>query len=1519
MSTVIAFMPMNLRLYDREERDLRTYVSPLFDCAQAPDNVRGVNAHIVADNGGGKSTLLLFFELLFCKPSRQHPRVGEKRVIDYLRRAAEDLHDPTPTTMAVLVRRDEAGLMRRARDTIFGYTVALRGDGSSLDLRRFVIPLAECPGFTLEQLARDYVYDANGAPLPSRVVRERLAGFSACHLYDSSEWDGYVQRMAEAGISSILWRELARMNAGEEAAESYFRTKDAFRNIVGLIQEAQQPTSGERAKALPEVASDVARQVSTQERDRKVRAASVRAAECVVDLSASVRGYAEARESMKAAEDEAGAAASTLRDVSAGLASELEAIRARSSTFQERRLLNEQLHLSERMRQFERKRDDCQAEVLAYKEDAEHKRELYRSAVTDVLLDDAARSWGRYRVLGEKIKNKQEQVKVLQGEFAVDEAVSHASERAWRRLGQAERSSQDALDQANESHDKAEDDLERTQHAYAQVDKEAHACDGELGGARVRLDIARKGLARVAENLEELDELQVTLEGFYTREALERVRRRAQTAERKAQAALDAAKQSLAETDAAEKAAHEALRAARENLIAKDARAQRWQVHLARTVERDERMRASATLWPEVTELAAVGDYGQATERVEALIQSADAEARGQEEAERAVQARIDALALGRLDMSEQLRSWLDRRELGARTLASHPGIPADDRDRVFEAYPWLAHALVVDDAQLGKLVAAARQDEIGEFGHAVFYVRQADVQRLLDATRVGNDLFASQGGTPIVGALRTVEQSYLEDPVGYEARMRQRVAEAHERAAKTREVSRLLGGVRNEIMGLSAHLEAIGMQGKTLADVSERAALAQKDLHDAEHARAAREDEWSNACAARNNAESLMEDAHQREREMRAQRTVIEELQRQNEECLEASHSYAEAEQASRRALRKKESAYREQEEARVRLGGAAEALASAQRERDAVRDLRERLAALGVQPESTVASDAACSSAELRAAVQSLENIVRERQRNISELQDELASLRDQQRQERVWRDILRDGGEDGITVSQAQIEAWQPRDEVGRFALNKRKKELAASYDEAGRRLQKADNELTLTQGRMDDCFRELERRGLSAPLEVPDDYDYHQTDWQIKQGEKDDQEAYGRLMGEKGQADEYSRRLDLVSVKLSRMDAYRATQRAESPDLAVLAACGPYVTHMEERAATCAAALGKADEALAKASDRARDAVADTGEFAVSRQMESSVTTVKSACGSMGAMLAVADRLSDHSQQFQTMAATLQNKLRATDEAIEDLVGRAVEEGYLLSAELHRLVIVSSARITGKRKQPTIRFRSRGHIVFQNEFHRDEVATTRLAHYVRRLVTEVLPPMDEIQRAEAAQKNLAPHELVYLLLDDRSVDVQYPVIRGGRGLSYEGARDTMGSGSTGQKSAGYVLSFLALLRYLSNTGALSAEGSSFVALENQFGKISSSKIIRDIKAVSDQMHMQLITVAGRELASAYEMGDVVYALYRTKGVQVDGKGSASIMRAKEDENGQSIADAIIDTYRATRRFENLSFDF
>lgn len=1519
MSTVIAFMPMNLRLFDREEQELRTYVSPLFECAQSPDDARGANTHIVADNGGGKSTLLLFFELLFCKPGRQHPKVGDKRVIDYLRRAADDLHDSTPTTMAALVRRDEAGLMRQARDTIFGYTVSLRSDGSSLELRRFVIPLAECPGFSLKQLARDYVYDSNGSPLPSRVVRERLAGFAACHLYDSSEWDGYAQRMADAGISPILWRELAKMNASEEAAESYFRTKDAFRNIVGLIQEAQQPTSGERAKALSEVAVDVARQVSTQERDRTVRAASVRAAECVTELGKCVRGYAGAREDLKATEDEAGAAASVLRDVSDKLALELEAIRERSGTFKDRRLLNEQLKLSARMRGLERDLDDFRAEALACQEDAERRGEQYRGAATNVLLDDAARSWGRYRMLAERIRGKEEQAKVLQGEFEADEALSDASERAWRRLWRADATSQIALDQASNAHSKAEDDLRQAQLSYVKADEEAHVRDGELGAAQARLSIARDGLARKTERVGEHGELQVTLEGFYVREALGRVLRRAHNQEREARDAHDAAKRSLREADVQVDTAREALHAAREDVIAKEEQARSWKEHLKKTVERDERVRASAALWPEITELVAVGDYEQAVERTNVLARSADREARNQEEAERVAQARLDALASGRLDMTEQLRTWLDSRNLGARTLASHPGIPSGERDRVFEAYPWLVHALVVDDAQLAKLIHAADQDKIGELGHAVFYVRQADVQRLLDATRSGSDLFASQDGESIVGALHTVERAYLEDPAGYETKMRERVSEAHERAAKEREVSRMLGDVRDEVLGLVAHLDSMGMANMTLADVSERAALAQQGLCDAKRACKEREDELVNARAMLKNAECLLEEMATHERETKARREALEDLRRQNEECLEASQANDEASRAAHLAMRKKESAHHEQEQARIRLDGTAEACASALRERDAVCDLRNRLATLSAQPELVTASDAPCSSLELLAAIQSLEGIVRRQQRSIAELQEELESLRSQQRQERLWQDVLRDGGEDGITVNQAQIEAWQPRDEVGRHALNKRKRELGTSYREAQERLRQANNEVTLTQGRIDDCERELRQRGLSEAIEVPDDYDYQQTARLIEHEEREDQEAYRRLNGQKSQVDEFSHRLGLVSARLSLSDAYRATRQAQAPDFANFDAWGPYVTRMEDRALACRAALDEADTALGMASDIARDAVAKTGEFAASRQMESSVTTVKSACGSREAMLAVANRFADHSQQLQIMAATLQNKLRATDEAIEDLVTRAVEEGYLLTAELHRLVIVSAARITGKRKQPTIRFRSRGRTVFQLEFRRDDVATSRLEHHVRRLVSEVLPALDEARRVEVAQKDLAPHELVYLLLDDRSVDVLYPVIRGGRGLSYEGARDTTGSGSTGQKSAGYVLSFLALLRYLGNTGALSAEGSIFVALENQFGKISSSKIIRDIKAVSDQTHMQLMTVAGRELASAYEMGDIVYSLYRTKGTKVDGRGSASVMRAKDDKSGQSIADAVIDSYRATRRFENLSFEF
>ena len=1519
MSTVIAFMPMNLRLYDREEHELRTYVSPLFNCATDPDDTRGANTHIVADNGGGKSTLLLFFELLFCKPGRQSPKVGEKKVIDYLRRASEDLHDPTPTTMAALVRRDNTNLMRQARDTIFGYTVALRSDGTSLDLRRFVIPLASCPGFTLEQLARDYVYDSNGAPLPLREVRERLAGLAPCQIFDSSDWDGYVQRMAEAGISPILWRELAKMNAGEEAAESYFRTKDAFRNIVSLIQEAQQPVSGERAKDLSDAASDVARQVSTQERDRRTRAASEQAAERVAELAACVRDYAETRERMKVTENDATAASSVLRDVSLRLASELEAIDARSGTFQERRLRNEQLHLSARMHRLRRELHDRQEVLLDYEEDVARKRDLWRSAAKDVLLDEAARSWGRYRELDEQIKGVQAQINVLMGAFETDEALSRAIERAWRKLNQAERTSRTLLNQADETYRKADDDLACAKRAYELADSEAVQRASELGGAVARLNLVREGLDDIVQRAGVPDELQVTLEGFYVREALERVVRASWAAERKAGDERKAATQALDEAKRKADSAQAAFLVASDELAARIAEEKQWQGHLATTVEYDERMRKAAALWPQVTELAAVGDYDRAIELVNALRQEVSEDVRKQQEEERAAQARLDALASGRLDMSEHLRAWLDRCELDARTLASHPGIPPVERDRMFEAYPWLAHALVVDDAELVRLTRAASKDELGELGHAVFYVRQADVQRLLDATRTGGSLLVGQDGASLVGSLHTVERAFLEDPSGYEAALRRRLSEAHDGAERKRETIRKLDAVHDEVNRLSAHLATIGMEGKALADVSERAASVERGRQEAELARSMREDEWKNASATCENARLRLEAAARREREATSQREVIENLQRQNEKCLAAKRSHDEAEQASEEALRRKVSAYQKQEEARAYLDDASETRSVAQRERNAVDDLRKRLADVAAEPTPVVTTDVPCTSGEAVEAVRALEDIVRAKRQDIDKLQEEINALRGRRGQEHVWQDALRDGGEDGIVVLKDEIETWQPRDQVGSSRLRNNKRDRLKALEEARDRFQKADNEARLVQERIDDCQQELQRKGLSDTLEVPDDYDYQEISRQIERDEQDDRDESLRLKAEKGQVDEFANRLSLMSARLVREDAYRAAQQAKVPEYVGADDFGPYVTQVEETAVACAKAFNEADGALDKAARCAQDAVVETGEYAASRQMEESAATVKNACGSRQAMLAVADRLSDHSRQFETMAATLKNKLRATDEAIEDIVNRAVEEGYLLCSELHRLVIVSSAHIKSERKQPTIRFRSRGHVVFQHEFRRDEVATSRLAHYVRRLVTEVLPPLDEAKRVEVAHKDLAPHELVYLLLDDRAVDVQYPVIRGGRGLSYEGARDTSGSGSTGQKSAGYVLSFLALLRYLGNSGALSAEGSLFVALENQFGKISSSKIIRDIKAVSDQTRMQLITVAGRELASAYGMGDVVYALYRTKGVQADGKGSTSVMRVREDESGRRTPDAVIDSYRASRRFENLSFDF
>lgn len=211
----------------------------------------------------------------------------------------------------------------------------------------------------------------------------------------------------------------------------------------------------------------------------------------------------------------------------------------------------------------------------------------------------------------------------------------------------------------------------------------------------------------------------------------------------------------------------------------------------------------------------------------------------------------------------------------------------------------------------------------------------------------------------------------------------------------------------------------------------------------------------------------------------------------------------------------------------------------------------------------------------------------------------------------------------------------------------------------------------------------------------------------------------------------------------------------------------------------------------------------------------------------------------------------------------------------------------------------------------------EVKRDEVATDRLKRSVHKLITEDLPNLDDVAREKYARSQLEPQQLVYLLLDDRSVEVKFPVIRGGRVLSYESARDASGSGSTGQKSAGFVIAFLSLLRYLGSVGSLSEEKMLFVALENQFGKISSSLIISDIKKVVNQTNMQLITVAGRELRSAYAMGNVVFSLCRSADGQAAPHGSTHAMRVKFNESGQLSADAVIDKFRATRTFENLRF--
>ena len=1382
-----------------------------------------------------------------------------------------------------------------------------------------MIPLSECPGFTLERLARDFIYDKNGSPLPFRTVRERLQEFEACQLFDSSDWDGYVQRMAEAGISPILWRELAKMNAGEEAAESYFRTRDAFRNIVGLIQEAQQPVSGERAKPLGEVAANVARQVSTQEQDRRTRVASEEASARVDGLANQVRTYADAREDVQQIADEAVAASACLKVASEGLRDELDAIEERADTFRERRLQNEMLHASEKMHGLTRSLADKEADALACREIFNQNQSLAQLAEKEVLLDDTAASRREYRSIEAAIRSKRERILVRTGELEADEGLVRARERALRKLAQAEHTSSSSLEAAQTGRMAADDAFAKAKGDYAQADAAVQDLGLELGRAQSNFEAAQKRVSEVAESVPGFDGMQKTLEGFYVSEVLALAAKNARAEEGKAHDALAHAQQNVRDADDAVGAARVALVSAEAQLSAKSAEHAMWQANLATAQDYDRQLRESSALWPDAIAAVEEGRYGDASDYLAALLEAARTEVHAQEDIKRSAEARLAALDSGSLDMSERLRAWLDAHELSPCTLAGHKGIPSDERDRLFEKYPWLAHALVVSDAESKRLLAASQSDEVTELGHAVFYIRQSDVQRLLETVSLGGSLFATGDAEQLVGALHTVEQAFLEDPEGYEAKLSARVEMAQKRLEKALWQTEMLSRAEDGVKACRVHLASIGMEDKTLADVVAYVLRTEEALHAASELREHREDELRAAVVAKEDAERALEVAAEREKEAVRFSESLASLCVLNDACIEAKRGCDEATYAHSSALRAKEVAREAQESARARLYSAQTNEEEAQRETNAVHALREQLEALSEIPEETVQPEGVCTSDELRATVLALKEIVEKNDRDLQALETELASLQDRLERETAWQDVLREHADDPLSITLEEIDAWQPRDAVGRVALKKRKRQSSDEAERARRESQKADNEVVLAHDRIEECQKTLSGLGLDEPLDVPVDYDYEETKARIDKDWQGDQDAYRQLNREKNRLDVYVGKLSNIADRLSKGDSFRASVTAHVPDgLALMSGLEAYASELEKRAKAGETALVAAQNGLEMASRSAGAAVAEMGERAAGRNIEDSVQTVRGVCTSREAIRAVASRLDDHGRQLKTIAETLKNKLRATDEAIEDLVGRAVEEAYMLTSELHRLVMVSSARIQGTKKQPTIRFRSRGHIVFQNEFKRDELSTSRLTHYVRSFVTEKLPGIEETKRPEEAAKELAPHELVYQLLDDRSVDVQYPVLRGGRGLSYEGARDTSGSGSTGQKSAGYVLSFLALLRYLGNSGALSAEGSLFVALENQFGKISSSKIIRDIKAVSDQTHMQLITVAGRELASAYEMGDVVYSLYRTKGTGLGAQGSASVMLAHTDSEDGRISDAIIDSYRATRRFENLTLD-
>lgn len=1529
MSTVVSFMPMNLRLFDSEVRELRTYYSPLFSCVERSGDRRGLSTHIAADNGGGKSTLLLFFELLFCKPGNRFPNVGGKSVIDYLRRVSAELHDTTPTTMAALVRKDDASIMERERDTIFGYTVGLRGDGAALDLRRFVIPLKARPDLTLERLARDYVFDASGAPRPIREVRDRLVALDGCQLYGSSDWEGYVERMAEAGISPILWRELAHMNASEEAAETYFRTNKAFDDIVGLIQEAQQPTSGERAKPLWDTAVDVARQVSTQEQDRARRAVAEEATLRVGELAGSVREIAEARESLAVLEREANAASEFLGERARVLQSELDALRERQETYTQRRAENERLHASQCVVQATDELARFQAEADARQKEYERRKSSADAAGLDLALDDAAASYQRHRSLEAEVRAKRDEIAAIEGRIDQDEYRRRATKRAWDKLARARRSSQARLEDAKDMLEQAKRNLSlakrRREDTYARL----RDCERTMGSTQTRWESALGHLQDQAATIGDLGEVQATLDGLYLRETLERLDRTARHDESVARKRQEASTKDHAEAEERVTNAQAKMIQAKLAQVEADQEAALWQENRARAERRNHDMRTACSLWEDVAVQVSDGHYDLASHILSARKKKADENAHEQENKARSARDRLDALADGRLDMSAPLRAWLDRQGIIAKTLASHTGMGATERDRLFDVHPWLAHALVVDEGGYRTLRRLSAQADLSELGHAVFYLRLADVQQLLELTRSGANPLADKDGRQLVESLRTLEQAYLDDPENYEESLRRRRDEVEQKAQELHATAELLDSARGQVQGFVAFLEAVGMEpSATLADIVIRTKEKESIAAEMLGRRMSCEKRLGEAEGALIMARAKAEEAEQQAEEARARREAVGRLCELNDTCIRAKGDFDTAMQAQEEANRILEAAGLEVDFATERRQSCVEKHREAERESDAVVGLEERLRTLAPNDaeqglQSSGLSETPCSSAELRVAIDELDKIVRGTNEELDRLRDKVEELSNQDRSEDLWRAALRGEVAGGFTLTKGEIEAWTPRDQAGRRALMRRRSELEKDANEAQERARNAESDTRLCEKTLEQWRARLLKLGLGSPLEVPDDYDFETRANQIRADEVADDRLLKELEKERRNIEGLQRRSETVAIRSSRDDPFRTTQEPTIPELEAASSWKPFVSSLEERYESCSGTYKGVQESLGTCARKASDAIRHVGEPGAARDIENVSHQLATVGRTKAAMLSVAASLEEQAQRLQAIAITLDNKLRITDEAIDDLVSQATDEAYQLVSELRRLVKVSEARVDGKRRQPTIRFRVRGHYAFQDGFswgdgRRDEVATVRLQGFVREIVTHKLPSVEEARRTEQAKGHFAPHELVYQLVGERTVDVLYPVIRGGKGLTYETARDAGGSGSTGQKSAGYLLAFLSLLRYLGNSGLLSTEGSLFVALENQFGKISSSSIIRDIKAVVDQTGMQLITVAGRELASAYEMGDITYTLYRTNAASMGGGGSASLMRAQLRGSDQPISDAIIDSYRASRRLENLALD-